>query len=79
MLVLTRRRGQSILIGDQIRITIVGLGEDQVRVGIEAPKDISVYREEIYEAIKRANLEAARSSLSPEGKELPLPSPAGEE
>jgi len=79
MLVLTRRRGQSILIGDHIRITIVGIGEDQVRVGIEAPKGISIYREEIYEAIRRANLEAARSSLSAEGQELPRPSSAGEE
>ncbi|MCR4419875.1 MAG: carbon storage regulator CsrA [Clostridia bacterium] len=79
MLVLTRRRGQSILIGEHIRVTIVGLGEDQVRVGIEAPKGISIYREEIYEAIRRANLEAAHTSALPEGQELPRPSSPEEE
>lgn len=78
MLVLTRKRGQSIIIGDHIRVTIVGIGEDQVRVGIEAPKGLGIYREEIYEAIKRANLEATRSSLPGEGQELPRPSSQGE-
>jgi len=59
MLVLTRRTNQSIMIGDDIEITIVEVKGDQVRLGITAPRHISVHRKEIYEQIKQENLQAA--------------------
>jgi len=52
MLVLTRRIGSSIFIGDDVRITILGINGKQVRVGIAAPNNVSVHREEIYNKIK---------------------------
>lgn len=52
MLVLSRKKNQKIIIGDDIIITIVLIKGDQVRVGIEAPKEVSVHREEVYNAIK---------------------------
>lgn len=55
MLVLSRQRDQSIMIGDEIEITIVDVRGDKVRVGINAPKHISVHRKEVYEAIRREN------------------------
>lgn len=53
MLILTRRISESIIIGDDVKITILGVKGNQVRIGIEAPKDLSVHREEIYERIQR--------------------------
>lgn len=53
MLVLSRQRDQSIMIGDEIEITIVDVRGDKVRIGINAPKHISVHRKEVYEAIRR--------------------------
>jgi carbon storage regulator len=53
MLVLSRQRDESIIIGDNIVITIVDIRGDKVRLGINAPKDIPVHREEVYEAIQR--------------------------
>ena len=53
MLVLSRQRYQTIIIGDSIRITIVEVRGDKVRIGIDAPKDVTVHRQEIYDAIKR--------------------------
>ncbi len=58
MLVLTRKRGQSILVGDDIEITILEVDRDHVKVGINAPKSVKVYRRELYEEIKRANTES---------------------
>ncbi len=52
MLVLTRRIGESIVIGDNIKMTILNVKGNQVRIGIEAPKDISIHREEIYQRIQ---------------------------
>ncbi|VAX41716.1 Carbon storage regulator [hydrothermal vent metagenome] len=53
MLVLSRQRDESIIIGDNIVLTIVDIRGDKVRLGIEAPKEISVHRQEVYEAIQR--------------------------
>jgi len=53
MLILTRRVGETVMIGDDVTITVLGVKGNQVRVGINAPKHIAVHREEIYERIKR--------------------------
>ncbi len=53
MLVLTRKRDELIMIGDEIEITVVNIGSDKVRLGINAPKSVPVHRREVYEAVKR--------------------------
>lgn len=60
MLVLSRQRDESIIIGDNIVITIVDIRGDKVRLGINAPTEIPVHRQEVYEAIQRENLRAAQ-------------------
>jgi carbon storage regulator len=60
MLVLSRQRNESIVIGDNIIVTVVDIRGDKVRLGIEAPSEIPVHRKEVYEAIKRENLRAAQ-------------------
>lgn len=52
MIILTRRISESIIIGDDVKITVLGVKGNQVRIGIDAPKHLSVHREEIYERIK---------------------------
>lgn len=64
MLVLSRHRDESIIIGDDIVITVVDIRGDKVRLGIAAPIEISVHRQEVYEAIQRENRQASR--LGPE-------------
>jgi len=59
MLVLSRQRDESIIIGDNIVITVVEIRGDKVRLGIQAPTETSVHRQEVYEAIKRENMRAA--------------------
>lgn len=58
MLVLSRHRDESIMIGDDVVVTIVDIRGDKVRLGIQAPHDIPVHRQEVYEAIKRENRKA---------------------
>jgi carbon storage regulator len=53
MLILSRRVGESIMIGDDVRVTILGVRGCQVRLGVDAPKSVAVHRQEIYEHIKR--------------------------
>jgi carbon storage regulator len=60
MLVLSRQRDQTIMIGDDIEITVVDIRGDKVRLGITAPKTVPVHRKEVYEAIKRENQAAAQ-------------------
>jgi len=60
MLVLSRQRDESIIIGDNIVITIVDIRGDKVRLGINAPTEIPVHRQEVYEAIQRENLRASQ-------------------
>ncbi len=59
MLILTRKLGESIQIGDDIRITFLDIKGKQVRIGIEAPKQVMVHREEVYRMIQEQNLQAA--------------------
>ncbi len=58
MLILTRRIGETLMIGDSITATILGVKGNQVRIGIVAPKDVAVHREEIYERITHQNGQA---------------------
>ena len=60
MLVLSRQRDETIMIGDEIEITVVDIRGDKVRLGINAPRSVQVHRKEVYEAIKRENTEASK-------------------
>lgn len=74
MLVLSRKPNESIIIGDTIAVTVLGVEGDQVKLGITAPKEITIHRQEIYDQIRKANLEAIESSsadLSSIAKLLP--------
>ena len=63
MLVLSRQRDETIMIGDDVEITVVDIRGDKVRLGINAPRTIQVHRKEVYEAIKRENAAATRVQL----------------
>ncbi|MHB8248617.1 MAG: carbon storage regulator [Acidithiobacillus sp.] len=62
MLVLTRRRGQAICIGEHIRVLVTRIGDGQVRLGIETPQGVSVVREELLDSVRKAN-RAARDTV----------------
>ena len=81
VLVLTRRANESIMIGDDIVITVLDVRGDQIRIGIRAPRSVAVHREEVYAELQAANREAA--SPSPEamanlGRLLPRQAPPGQ-
>jgi carbon storage regulator len=61
MLILTRRVGETVMIGNDVTVTVLGVKGNQVRVGVNAPKDVAVHREEIYERIKREEDQDSRS------------------
>ena len=58
MLVLSRKLNETILIGDNIRVTLLGIDGDKIKVGVDAPRDIKVFREELIEATKSTNKQA---------------------
>ncbi|SEL32224.1 carbon storage regulator, CsrA [Paenibacillus sp. cl141a] len=58
MLILSRNKGQKIMLNDNIVLSIIEINGDQVRIGIEAPPNVTIYREEIYDAIQRQNKDA---------------------
>jgi len=70
VLVLSRQRDETIMIGDDIELTVVDIRGDKVRLGIKAPAHIAVHRKEVYDAIKRENEEAARLDGLPDGVRL---------
>ena len=59
MLILTRRVGETLMIGDEITVTVLGVKGNQVRIGVNAPKDVAVHREEIFERIKQEQSDPA--------------------
>jgi carbon storage regulator len=65
MLVLSRQRDQTIMIGDEIEITVIDIRGDKVRLGIRAPRSVSVHRKEVYDAIRNENRSAAEAPLNP--------------
>ena len=61
MLVLSRKKEESIVLGDSIIVTIIDIKSDHIRIGIDAPRDVAIYRKEIYDQIQKQNLEAAKA------------------
>ncbi|MBI1827733.1 MAG: carbon storage regulator CsrA [Planctomycetes bacterium] len=79
MLVLSRQRDETIMIGDEVEITVVDIRGDKVRLGITAPRHIQVHRKEVYDAIKRENQQAANLTpqdvsgvVGPDAANIPL-------
>jgi carbon storage regulator len=64
MLILTRRVGEALRIGEEVSVTVLGVKGNQVRIGVDAPKTVSVHREEIFERIKDEQAEAAERSAA---------------
>jgi carbon storage regulator len=73
MLILSRRANQSIMIGSDVQITVLEIRGDQVRIGIKAPRDVTVHREEVHREITEQNRAAA--SARPDVSALPVPAP----
>jgi carbon storage regulator len=71
MLILTRRVGETVMIGEDITVTVLGVKGNQVRIGVNAPRNVAVHREEIFERIKREE-----AGDVPEGDDAGDPSPA---
>lgn len=65
MLILTRRVGETLMIGDEVTVTVLGVKGNQVRIGVNAPKHVAVHREEIYERIKREKSNERKAEVTP--------------
>jgi carbon storage regulator len=67
MLILSRKTNEKIMIGDDISVTIIEIRGDQVKIGVEAPKTVKVFRQEVFEAIQSENRAAAKTPVNLEG------------
>jgi len=72
MLILTRRVGETLMIGDEVTVTVLGVKGNQVRIGVNAPRDVAVHREEIYERIKREQAAQAGVAVEPDSDQESL-------
>jgi carbon storage regulator len=63
MLILTRRVGETLMVGDEVTVTVLGVKGNQVRIGVNAPKEVAVHREEIYQRIKQEQVDAADANV----------------
>lgn len=75
MLIITRRPGEKIMVGDDVVVEVIEVSGSSVRIGIAAPKSIPVYREEIWEAVKAENQAAAAVEVDQLPDDLPSPTP----
>lgn len=66
MLVLSRKKGQSIMIGHDIEISVIDVQGEQIRLGINAPRDVTIHRKEVFEEIIQENKQAASTTIGPE-------------
>jgi len=67
MLILTRRVGETLMVGDDVTVTVLGVKGNQVRIGVNAPKDVAVHREEIYDRIRKENAAGGEGAGSADG------------
>ncbi|SMB82790.1 carbon storage regulator, CsrA [Desulfonispora thiosulfatigenes DSM 11270] len=79
MLILTRKNNESFLIGEEIKISVLSIEGNKVKIGIEAPRDISIVREEIYEAVKSENITAGKITTAEIDFNLFNSTPKGDE